>query len=132
MGKSGITTHISVVSLQDGTIITGGINGVLHLWSGRNCSKTCRAHDSAINALYATQDRGIASGGKDGVVKLWAPDLSSLKSFSIASLGSMCPEVSKAVMGMKISSLIAHSYRFLEIQGIPPLFVLLLLFFSIG
>ena len=69
-GKIGkMQTSLCVTGLPDGRTVSGTMSGHLYVWDGRNCKKIIKAHDLAVNVLYACK-HGLVSGGKDGKVRI--------------------------------------------------------------
>lgn len=81
----GHTSLVGQLQLRSSTLVTGGSDGSVRVWSLRNNEPIHRlaAHDNSVTSLQF-DDARIVSGGSDGRVKIW--DLNS---------GSMVRELSQ-------------------------------------
>ncbi|KAF0698173.1 Aste57867_11158 [Aphanomyces stellatus] len=73
-------------SFVDNTTLTGAENGDLYHWTGNAVTKSVKAHDGALSALYSVHtDKAyvVVSGGRDGKVCVWNQSLQQTSSFSI-------------------------------------------------
>ncbi|ETW03494.1 hypothetical protein, variant [Aphanomyces invadans] len=73
-------------SFFDNTTLTGAENGDLYHWTGNTVTKSVKAHDGALSALYSVvADKAymVVSGGKDGKVCVWNQSLQQTSSFSM-------------------------------------------------
>ncbi|MEO0474481.1 MAG: 2OG-Fe(II) oxygenase [Planctomycetota bacterium] len=64
----------AVSSLDDGTIVSGGRDKTIKVWSDGTCTRTLRGHDLSVTTLMPTSD-GLWSGSRDGTIRKW--DLST-------------------------------------------------------
>ena len=85
-----VQTMLCVASLQSSRTVSGTASGHLYVWDDRNLKKIVKAHDTAVNALYAVNGGadGLVSGGRDGKVRLWSPVLEPGATFDMSGVGS--------------------------------------------
>ncbi|OQS03517.1 microtubule-associated protein, partial [Thraustotheca clavata] len=83
-GKLGvIQTLCCACNFKDNATLTGGDNGDLYVWTGNTVTKSVKAHDGALTALFATSKLDtVISGGKDGKVCVWNSSLQQTSAFS--------------------------------------------------
>ena len=70
-------------ALHKHSVITGTNDGDLWLWSNRTLTKTVKAHEGPVTALFA-DDSKIISAGREGLVILWDLGLNKKESFDIS------------------------------------------------
>lgn len=68
----GHTSLVGQLQLTDSTLITGGSDGKVIIFSLKSYKMLCQlmAHDNSVTCLQY-DDRFIVTGGNDGKVKLW-------------------------------------------------------------
>lgn len=63
---------LCLAALADGSVASGGADGVIHLWSANGEHRgTLRGHTGWIWALVPLEGGLLASGSEDGTVRLW-------------------------------------------------------------
>ncbi|EQC41165.1 hypothetical protein SDRG_01142 [Saprolegnia diclina VS20] len=86
-----IQTLWCACSFKDDATLTGADNGDMYQWCGNTVTKSVKAHDGALTALYSTSKLDtVVSGGKDGKVCVWNSSLQQTSSFVLESLYPVC------------------------------------------
>lgn len=69
---SGHTSLVGQLQMRDDTLVTGGSDGSVRVWSLSDYKTVHRlaAHDNSVTSLQFSDQR-IISGGSDGRVKVW-------------------------------------------------------------
>ncbi|OQR95137.1 microtubule-associated protein [Achlya hypogyna] len=85
-------------SFKDGATLTGGDNGDMYQWTGNSVSKSVKAHEGALTALYSTPKLDtVVSGGKDGKVCVWNSSLQQTSSFAVETVYPVCGARGKSI-----------------------------------
>ena len=105
--------------------LTGTATGHFYLWSGCKIEKAIKAHDSSVNALFATAEGGfIVSGGKEGAVKLWDLNLTPVATYNVQefspvslrpSVRAVCFDHRRAVL--VVGTLGSEIYEICRVSG---------------
>jgi microtubule-associated protein-like 6 len=99
--KGKIQAVLSLAAIGDeNQMVSGSGGGELYVWTGRNCTKSVKAHDKSVNSLYySAANKLLVSGGKDGHVKVWSRILKLQQDFNIHDCA-----VPPAIEGVKPAS----------------------------
>ncbi|RHY53715.1 hypothetical protein DYB34_004290 [Aphanomyces astaci] len=95
-------------SFYDQTTLTGADNGDLYHWTGHTVTKSVKAHDGSLSALFSVlqpdKSYTVVSGGKDGKVCVWNQSLQQTSSFSIDASGNLSSVRAKTIKSVALDS----------------------------
>lgn len=95
-GIFGSVTKDSLMSLafafQTKTLFTGDSKGNIILWTGRNATKSIKAHNGSTYCLYANKNF-LYSGGQDGTIKIYNNKLEVKDTIDMAKMTSFNPGI---------------------------------------
>ena len=78
--------HLEVqlcAALHKHSVMSGTSGGEIWMWSNHTLTKTVKAHEGPVTALYG-DDSKIISAGREGVITLWDSGLNKRQSFDIS------------------------------------------------
>jgi microtubule-associated protein-like 6 len=82
--KGAELTSIMCCGYLNDTLLCGSINGNLLVCSGKQFTKTKKAHKNGLNCIYIKEnDLGFLTGGGDGLVLIWDNKLNNTNKISI-------------------------------------------------
>jgi WD40 repeat protein len=78
------------------TLVTGTFKGELLVWNGTAYTKSIKAHQGTVNAIYLRDNNtGFITGGNDGSILIFDQNYKITNKLSIntAEIKSLCPKV---------------------------------------
>eukprot|EP01029_Cantina_marsupialis_P023861 TRINITY_DN60145_c1_g2_i1.p1 TRINITY_DN60145_c1_g2~~TRINITY_DN60145_c1_g2_i1.p1 ORF type:complete len:2255 (-),score=740.92 TRINITY_DN60145_c1_g2_i1:196-6960(-) len=107
-GRAGATSQACVCAhpSDPAFAISGGVDGQLVLWAGRNRKRVINAHSSAVTCLDCVVGVGVVSGGADGKVRLWFKNMSAGCVFDVLALGSMLPRIQSVCWNTELNRIL--------------------------
>ncbi len=87
------------------TLFSGDSKGNMILWTGRNATKSIKAHNGSCFALYSKNNM-LYSGGQDGLIKIFNNKLELKDSIDMTKMTSFNPGIRSLDMSSSNSILV--------------------------
>jgi len=95
--------------LSNGKCITGGLNGMVYIWSGNQCTKTIQAHTGLVSTISAIEG-GVVTGGKDNVLVVYTEEFKEIRRLKVSALPKALDQNGSGnfVVGLRDGSIIEY------------------------